>query len=486
MINFDIAVIGAGVIGCAAARELSAFNAKICVLERASDVCEGTSKANSAIIHAGFDALPNTLKAEMNVRGNEMMDNVARDLGIPFKRVGAMVVSTDKDTDFGLNTLLERGITNGVKNMKILTRDEAIAIEPNLSDDVTAALYAPTSGIVCPFEMTFAYAENAAENGAKFMFNCRVVSIERDDNGFIITAENISQNTEIYHAKAIVNAAGLYSDTIHNMVCGEKIKVHARRGEYFLLDKTAGNHLSRTIFQLPNKFGKGVLVSPTVDGNLLVGPTASDTDDREGTLTTAEGYDELIKKSALSVKNTPLRQVITSFSGLRSVLESSEDFIIGETAESFFDAAGIDSPGLSSAPAIAKHLAEIISKKLSLDKNESFDPIRKAPIRARELSFDERKTLIEKNPAYGTIVCRCEEISEGEILDAIHAGVGATTLDGIKRRTRAGAGRCQSGFCSPRVMDILARELKLDLTQINKNGPSSQIVFEPTRKEKNL
>lgn len=475
MENYDVVIIGAGVIGSAVARELSRYRVKACVLERNADVCEGTSKANSAIVHAGFDAVPGTMKAKMNVRGNELMDKLSEELDIPFKRNGAFVVCLHKEDKPKLWELYQRGVENGVKDLVTLDREEALKLEPNLSDEVCAALYAPTSGIVCPFELTLGLAESAAKNGVEFRFGTAVTGLEKTQDGYTVRTEQGD-----LQAQAVVNAAGVFSDVIHNMACDNQIEIEARKGEYCLLDKTAGAHVLRTIFQLPGKYGKGVLVTRTVHGNLLLGPTAEDVDDKEFTSTTAQGLADVLSKSALGVRNVPTRQVITSFTGLRAH-EKSDDFILGETAERFFDAAGIESPGLSSAPAIGEYLAGLLAEKLHLEKNDGFDPIRKGVPKLSELSFEERKRKIAENPAYGNIICRCEEISEGEILDAIHGILGAKTLDGVKRRTRAGMGRCQAGFCSPRVMELLSRELHLDLTEIRKSGPESQIVYGQTR-----
>ncbi len=473
--RYDAVIIGAGVTGSAIARELSRRQGTFLVLERASDVCEGTSKANSAIVHAGFDAEPGTMKAKMNVEGNERMTQLAEDLDIPFKRVGAFVVCLNEEDKPKLQELYDRGIANGVKGLRILTGDEARAQEPNLSDRVCAAMLAETSGIICPFELTLGLAESAAKNGVKFQFNTEVENLEKTANGWLLHT-----NQGDVEARTVINCAGVHADALHNQVCDKKLHITARKGEYCLLDKTAGGHVKSTIFQLPGKYGKGVLVSPTVHGNLLVGPTAVDVEDKEDTATTALGLADLQEKSALGVKNVPLRQVITSFMGLRAH-EDGDDFTLGETAEGFFDAAGIESPGLSSAPAIGAYIAGLVAEKLSLPENPGFDPIRKGTPRLNELTPEERAAKIRENPAYGNIICRCEEISEGEIVDAIHGILGARTLDGVKRRTRAGMGRCQSGFCSPRVMELLCRELGMTLDEVRKNGPDSQIVLEKTR-----
>ncbi len=472
---YDAIIIGAGVTGCAVARELSRRQGRFLVLEKELDVCEGTSKANSAIVHAGFDAEPGTLKAKMNVRGNAMMDKLASQLDIPFRRVGALVVCLHSEDLPRLEELYQRGLKNGVTGMRLLSGEEARALEPNLTEQVCGALLAETSGIVCPFELTLGMAESAAKNGVEFRFDTEVTSIVPEDGGWLLRAGG-----EEFHTRTVVNAAGVYGDRLHNQVSSEKKQIHARRGEYMLLDKAAGGHVSRTVFQLPGKFGKGVLVSPTIHGNLLVGPTAVEEEDKESTTTTAAGLAEIGEKAALAVKNVPLRQVITSFAGLRAH-ETGDDFILAETAEGFFDALGIESPGLTSAPAIGEFMAGLIASKLGLKEKTDFDPIRRGVPRIAQLSPEQRAEMIRQNPAYGAIVCRCEQISEGEILDAIHSTLGAKTLDGIKRRTRAGMGRCQSGFCSPRVMELLSRELSLDLQEVRKSGKQSQVVLEKIR-----
>lgn len=474
---YDAVIVGAGVTGCAIARELSRQTGRFLVAERALDVCEGTSKANSAIVHAGFDAEPGTLKAKMNVAGNRMMDQTSQELGVPFKRVGALVVCLREEELPKLRELYDRGLQNGVEGLSLLTGDEARAMEPNLTNSVCGALLAETSGIICPFELTLGLAESAAINGVKFQFDTEVTGISRDGENW-----RLSTSKGDIITRTVINAAGVYAAALHNMACESKLHITPRKGEYCLLDKTAGGHVSHTVFQLPGKLGKGVLVSPTVHGNLLTGPTAADVDDFEDAATTAAGLHEVAEKSAWGVKDIPMRQVITSFVGLRAH-EDGDDFILAESAEGFFDAAGIESPGLSSAPAIGEYIAGLVADKLGLPENPSFDPIRRGVRRIAELPAEERAAKIAANPLYGNIICRCEEVSEGEILDAIHSVLGAKTLDGVKRRTRAGMGRCQSGFCSPRVMEILSRELGLDLTEIRKNGKGSQIVLEKTRKE---
>ena len=469
MKSYDVVIVGAGVTGCSIARELSRFRAEICVLEQNSDVCEGTSKANSAIIHAGYDPTPGTLKARLNVRGNEVMDRITQDLDIPFKRIGALILSfggTEK-----LEELKKRGEDNGVKGLELLTREETLKLEPNLGDQVTASLYAPSSGVICPFELTIGMAENAAENGVHFMLGHKMDMLRRVEGGFTLNV-----NGQMIFTRSLVNAAGVYADSVHNLVCEEKIEITPRVGDYLLLDHAAADHVSHTIFQLPNHLGKGILVSPTAHNNLLMGPTSTDITDKEADATTADGFENIVKTAALSIKNLPVRQrVITSFAGIRAHM-GDEDFMVGKTADGFYEAAGIESPGLTAAPAIGEMLAEIIAGEMKLAKKENFNPIRHGVRKINELSPEDRAAAIAENPAYGAIVCRCEEISQGEILDAIRRPLGATTVDGVKRRTRAGMGRCQGGFCSPRVMELLAQELGVPMTDIRKNNPGSEIL----------
>ena len=476
MKKYDVIIIGAGVTGTAVARELSRYQTDICVLEREEDVCCGTSKANSAIIHAGYDAEPGTLKAKLNVRGNQMIEELAKDLDFPFRRNGSLVLCLDEKDYPDLQKLYEKGKTNGVKNLRILNREEVLEMEPNVSERVFAALYAPTGGIVCPFHMTIAFAENAYLNGVEFRFNTEVKKISRKDESW-----EIETTQGLFEARCIINAAGVYADRFHNMVSENKIHITPRKGEYCLLDKSAGKHVGHTIFSLPGKFGKGVLVTPTVHGNLLIGPTATDIENKEGINTTREGLTQVLTKSADSVRDIPTRQIITSFAGLRAH-EDGDDFIIGEAVKDFIDCAGIESPGLSSAPAIGEMVAGILKEKYDMKEKENFISTRKGIASLNTMTLEERNAYIRQNPAYGNIICRCEMVSEGEIIDAIRRPLGAKSLDGVKRRTRAGMGRCQAGFCSPRTMEILSRELGIPMEQITKSGGRSRII-EGTNKD---
>ena len=474
---YDVLIIGGGVTGSAIARELSRYDLKTALFEKGEDVCSGTSKANSGIAHAGFDAAPGSLKAKMNIRGSQMMEELSRKLDFPYKRNGSLVLCFDEKDRPRLEKLLQQGKENGVEGLEILEKKELLALEPALSEEVVCALHAPTGGIVCPFKLTIALAENAAVNGVEFHLNEGVKRVQPGT----VEGYTVETGKGTYETRVVVNAAGLYGDEIHNQVSGEKLHITPRKGEYCLMDKKIGQLVSHTIFQMPTAMGKGVLVTPTVHGNLMVGPTATDISDKEGVDTTAEGLDEVLKKAALSVKSLPRGVTITSFAGLRAH-EDHDDFILGEVkdAPGFFDAVGIESPGLTSAPAIGEWMAEKIVEKLrktqKVDEKKDFQETRKDIPNIASMDQAEAAALIAENPAYGTIICRCEKVTEGEIIDAIRRPLGARSLDGIKRRTRAGMGRCQAGFCSTKVMDILARELGIPLEEVTKAGGASRML----------
>ncbi|EJO5347537.1 NAD(P)/FAD-dependent oxidoreductase [Clostridium botulinum] len=471
---FDVTIIGSGVTGAAVARELSKYNLKTCVVEKEIDVASGTSKANSGIVHAGEDPIPGTLKAKMNVRGNEMFDELQKEIDFPFKRNESFVLCFDEKDINKLEELRQRGLKNGVPDtMEILNRQQALKLEPNLSEYVVAALRLPTGGIVSPYEFNIALAESAAINGVEFKFQTEIINIEKKEDRYILKT-----NKEDIETKVVVNAAGVFGDKINNMVSEKKYHITGRKGEYLLFDKTVGDMVQRTIFQLPTKMGKGVLVTPTADGNLLLGPTSVDVEKKDNFETTREGLDIVVEKAKLSIKEIPTRQVITSFAGLRAHEENS-DFIIGESedAKNFINAIGIESPGLTSAPAIGEYIRKIIVEKLNPEENKEFNPIRKDIPKFREMTNEERKKIIKENSDYGKIVCRCEVVTEGEIRDAIRRPLGAKTLDGVKRRTRAGMGRCQSGFCSNRLVEILAEELGIKRNEVTKFGGNSKVLY---------
>lgn len=469
---YDVVIIGAGVSGSACARELSRYQLSVCVIEKEEDVCCGTSKANSAIVHSGIDCKPGTLMAQMNVRGNELMGPLSKELDFEFKQNGSLILCFSEEDLPHLHELYAQGVANSIPDIRILNAKELHEMEPNISDEAIAAIYCPTGGIVCPFGLNIALAENACQNGVTFRFDTEVTDIARQADGYRLD----TTQGEIL-AKCVINAAGVYADVFHNMVSSHKIHITPRRGEYCLLDKTAGNLVEKTIFQLPGKYGKGILVTPTVHGNILIGPTADDHDNKEATITTAAGLDHVCTAAKRSVPSVPVRQVITSFAGNRAH-EDQHEFIIQELEDApfFIDCAGIESPGLTSAPAIGERVAQIVSALFSAEKNPAFDGRRTGILNPKALSEQEYAALIKENPAYGNIICRCEMITEGEIIDAIRRPLGAKSLDGVKRRTRAGMGRCQAGFCSPRTMEILSRELGISQLEITKSGKASKMV----------
>ena len=475
--TYDVAIVGAGVVGGLIARELSRFDIKVALLEKFNDVAMGTTKANSAIVHGGFDAQNGTLKAKLNVEGTAMMPEICEKLHVPFKKNGSVVVAFSEKEMEHIKVLYERGIKNGVPELSIIDRDELKRREPNISDEAVGALLSKSAGIVCPYELTIAAVENAVTNGVELIRNCEVKSIEEIADGYVLntTAGDIN-------AKYIINAAGNFSDELAKMVGDNSIELIPRKGEYYVLDKSVGNLATHTIFQCPNEMGKGILVTPTVDGNLLIGPTALNIEDKDDTTTTPEGLRDALQKALKSVPIVSIRNAITSFAGVRAH-PVNDDFIIGwcPASDNFLNVAGVESPGLSSAPAIAIFVREILEEKLVLTEKAEYTDTREKPVRFRHLSDDERAELIKKNDAYGRIVCRCETITEGEIVDAIRAPGGARDVDGVKRRTRAGMGRCQGGFCGSKVVEILARELGVPMSDITKFGNDSKIIYERTK-----
>ena len=475
--TYDVAIVGAGVVGGLIARELSRYELNVALLEKCNDVAMGTTKANSAIVHGGFDAHNGTLKAELNVKGTAMMPELCKKLSVPFKKNGSVVVAfSDSEMDH-VKELYERGIKNGVPELSVIDQAELRRIEPNISEQAVGALLCESAGIVCPYELTIAAVENAVTNGVEFIRNCDVKAISENAEGYVLTTSLGEIN-----AKYIINAAGNFSDDLARMVGDDSIELIPRKGEYYLLDKSVGNLAVHTIFQCPNEMGKGILVTPTVDGNLLIGPTAINQDSKEDTDTTPAGLIEIVDKALKSVPIVSARNAITSFAGVRAH-PVNDDFIIGwcDKSANFLNVAGIESPGLSSAPAIAVYVRDILAEKVELKEKTAYTETREEPVRFRHMNDDERAELIKKNPAYGRIVCRCETITEGEIIDAIKAPAGARDVDGVKRRTRAGMGRCQGGFCGSKVVEILARELGVPMSDITKFGGESKIIYERTK-----
>ena len=466
----DIIVIGAGVVGCSIARELSKYNLDVLVVEKNSDVSEGISKGNSGIVHAGYNEKIGTLKAKLNIEGNKIFDDLSRDLQFPFKRNGAFILAfSDEDMNI-LESLKENGEKLGVEGLEILTREEALNIEPNLNKEIVGVLNVKTSGIVSPYEMTIALAENAAENGVEFKLNSKVTSIEKISEGYKVTLNN----KELVSGKLIINASGLEGAFLNNLVSMSKREINPVKGEYCLFDKVAGAMINKTLFQVPNKLSKGVLVTPTAEGNLLVGPNAVEGKTLE---TSREGIDEILDKSKKSLEELPVARILNTFSGIRPKTKGG-DFIIEEVedAKNFINVIGIDSPGLTAAPAIGVYVVNMIKERLDLVEKKNFKKTREKIVRFAELSLEEKNKLIKEKPAYGHMVCKCEFITEGEIVEAIHRPIKALTVDAIKRRTRASMGGCQGIGCTLPISKILSRELGIDISDINKNSEGSPVI----------
>lgn len=474
---YDVAVIGAGVIGMSIFRELTKYDLKVVALEKEKDVSMGTTKANSAIVHAGYDPKVGTLMAKYNVKGNEMFEDLCKELSVPFKRNGSLIIGFDDEDMETIRGLYENGKQIGVKGLEILSKEEVLEKEPNLNKNIKGALFAPTGGIVGPFEYTIALAENGIKNGGEIKLEKEVIKIEKDDFFKITTKDG-----EVIEAKYVVNAAGLYADKIHNLICKESFSITPRSGEYYVLDKKEGDVVNHTIFQCPSRYGKGVLVTPTVHGNLLVGPDAIDIEDKEDLGTSLEGLNEIRQVSMKTTDKINFRDSIRNFAGLRA-MPSTGDFIVEENLEvrGFVDACGTKSPGLSSAPAIAEDVVNILENAgCTLKKNPDFDGTREQIV-FMDLSAEEKAKLIKKDSRYGRIICRCESITEGEIVSAIKRCLGVPSVDGVKRRCRPGMGRCQGGFCGPRVQDIISRECNVTLEDVVQEKAGSYILTGKTK-----
>lgn len=557
--------------GAMTARALASYCLSVCILEKGNDVALGASRANSGIVHAGYDAREGTLKARLNVRGSEIMEPLARELGVPYRRNGSLVTGfTPGDRD-SIGTLYARGVKNGVRGLRILDGTQARQMEPGLSEKVTCALYAPSAAIICPYELTIAAVGNAMDNGVELLTGFQVTDIKEKDGFFeILSASGAMKNlpdeggdavgradsscgradsscgstdnlydrtnstygstdgprsstdsscgstdnpydrtnstygntdspcgrtdnpcgrtnsthnrkeNKIY-ARYVVNAAGVHADEIARMAGDFSFRIHPRRGEYMLLDRECGNLVSHTLFRTPSEKGKGVLITPTVDGNLLLGPTSQDLEDRGDTSVTAEGL-EWIRNSALeTLSSVPFHKTITSFCGLRAVGDTG-DFILTSPRPGFINAAGIESPGLSAAPAIAETVVEMLADQgLPLRKKEDWNPIRRPAHAFRSASLEEKNRIIRRDKTYGRVVCRCETVTEGEILEAIRQNPPARDLDSVKRRTRAQMGRCQGGFCMPHIAELLSRELDIPFEQVTKSGAGSEIIVGRTK-----
>ena len=466
----DIVIIGSGVVGCSIARELSKYKLNISVIDKNEDISEGISKANSGIIHGGFNEKKGTLKAKLNLEANKIIDELAKELEFPFKRNGSLILAFNEDEFQRVKSLKEQGNDLGIDELEILEKGEVLDLEENINCDVVGALYVKNSGIVSPYEMTLALAENAFENGVEFILGKEVVDIHRQKNKYKL----ILKDNNYIEAKMIINASGLEGANLNNLVSDNKYEMEYVKGEYCLLDKVAGTLCEKTLFQVPNELSKGVLVTPTVDGNLLIGPNADLGNDVK---TSRHGIDEIIDRSKLTMEKIPFNKILNTFSGIRPKVKS-RDFIIEEAmdAKNFINVIGIDSPGLTCAPAIANYVVDLIKDKIELNKKSDFNPHRTKMVRMSELSIEEKNKLISQNPAYGKMICKCEFVTEGEIIDSIKRPLGATTLDGVKRRTRAMMGGCQGIGCMIPISTILSRELGIDISQVNKNTKNSSVV----------
>ncbi len=477
---YDIFIIGSGVSGGFIALELSKYDLKIAIAEKSLDPANGCSRANSGIVHGGYDPIPGTLKAKLNVRGTEMMPEMAERLHIDYDRCGAYVIAFGEDEDKKAYELYQRGLTNGVEHLSIVSGDELRRREPNISKDVTSALHSGTTGIISPYKMAIASTELACTNGVEFLRAHTVIGME--DMGDYI---RIDTDKGVYEAKYVVNAAGVNSAKIARMLGDDSFDIIARKGEYLILDKSESGIVNSVIFQIPSKMGKGILVSPTIDGNVLLGPTSHNVDDMYDKSTTKDGIAEVIRGAKKSVPAVNERKLITMFAGVRSV-PTTGDFVIGQSKANprLFNAAGIESPGLTSSPAIAEYLVGIMKDcGIEMSTKKTYVMNRPAEKKPRLMSQADANALIAKEPAYGKIVCRCEQVTEGEILDAIRRPAGAVTVDGVKMRVRAGMGRCQGGFCTSRVIEILARELGISETEIRKQNEDSKMLYRTLREE---
>ena len=478
----DVTIIGGGVIGTVIARELSRYNLNIILLEKEDDVAMGTSKGNLGIIHAGYNADFNTLKGQLNIKSNSMFDKLCQDLKVPFKRIGSLVIGFSEKDLKKLKELKENGEKNNLKNLEIVTGDKLFKLEPNLNHEAKYALYAPSAGIISPYKFTIALADNAVVNGVKVLLETEAIDV-RCENGQVVS---VLTNKGIINTRIVINAAGLYADEIAK-AAGYNFRINPLKGEYQLFDKKWGSLVNHVLFPIPTKLSKGIVISPSVYGNLLIGPNCYQVKEKNDLATTKVGMDEIYTGAKKLISHLPDQDRVTSFSGLRATVEGRNDFIIeaSKKIKGFINVAGIKSPGLSSAPAIAEMvlsiLQEVASKifpKLELNYKDKFvETLNELPRLADYLNkIEEWQEIIEKNSDYGEIICRCENISKGEIIKAIHQPVPARSLDAIKRRTRAGMGRCQGGFCSPRVLRILSEELKIPFLKVTKKGLGSEIL----------
>ncbi len=478
---YDVAIIGAGIVGASVARELSRYNLKVCLIEKENDVSEGATKANSAIVHAGYDPEVGTTMARLNVRGCHLTEVYSKELDVPYKKIGSLVVAFSEPELKTIEELYHRGNANGVPDQRIINREELLEIEPHIGDKAVGALLSPSAGIVGPWEFCIALTENAVVNGVELMLSSEVIDIKKENDVF--TIYTASPLRDPIKTKYIINAAGIYSDAIMAMAGEQEFKIKPRKGQYYVLDKSQGSLAKHVIFQCPSELGKGILVAPTVHGNLIVGPDAEDLDSREDKSTTKEQLAYIRESAALSIPDIDYRESIRNFAGIRAQSDR-KDFIIEEakSVKGFINLAGIKSPGLTAAPAIAEEAVEILKNiGVHLEKKENF-VLNRYQTHFMSLSPEEKAAKIKEDPTFGRIICRCENITEGEIIESIHRPVGSLTIDGIKRRVRPGMGRCQGGFCGPRVLEIIARELQIPLEEVMEDEDGSYILTGETKK----
>ena len=465
---FDVCIIGCGIVGAAAAYELSRYELNVAVLERENDVAMGATKANSAVIHAGYDPEPGSLAARLNAEGSKLAGDLCDKLDVPHKHCGSLVLAFSEREAAVLERLRQNGGANGVPGLTILSKEEVLAKEPGLSREVFAALYAPSAMVVDPWDYTLALAETAVKNGVDVRLEWGVTAIEPVEGGYRLRAARGEVET-----KVVLNAAGLYADEIHNMVFEPAFAIRPAKGEYYLLDKSEGARVSHVIFQCPTEAGKGVLIAPTVHGNLIAGPNNERPRNREDRSTTAEGLAFVKTAARKSAPGLDFGANIRHFAGNRA-LSGRDDFIIEEAGPGFIDLAGIKSPGLSAAPAVAKMAAGLCG--LELKRKSHFCDTRKR-IRFDPLPSGEKAALAARDPAYGRVVCRCETVTEGEIRDALRSPVPPRSIDGVKRRCGAGMGRCQGGFCSPHVLKMIAIHHKCEMNGVLQDGEGSYVLI---------
>ena len=459
--KYDIIIVGAGVVGTSIAYSLIPYNVSVLLLDKNNDVAMGATRANSAIIHAGYDPKPGTLMAKLNVEGNRLCEDLCRNLSVPFRRCGSLVLAFSDAEKALLHELLDRGIRNGVPDIRILDQEELHRIEPGVSEEAVAALYAPSAGIVNPWELCLAQAEVFVREGGDILLNAEVSAIRENDGSQVSGRYMIETARGALEADNVILACGIQADTVHGLIAGPDFEIVPTRGEYFLLDKSEGTRVDHVVFQCPSEKGKGVLVAPTVHGNLICGPTSEVLkDDIEDTATTASKLSEIKVKAARSVTDISWRDNVRNFSGIRAN-STADDFIIREIPgkKGIFEAAGIKSPGLASSPAIGPFMIGLLKEKgISLPKKEGPYDMTRKKIHFRDMTNEERAELVKKDPAYGRIVCRCEGVTEGEIRDALLSPIPPLSLDAVKRRAGTGMGRCQGGFCGPRIVEMLLSE----------------------------